>query len=65
MPPVPVTPEPAKPVIKGEGAKAGGKATVAVVSVNSLLTAGGVVLLAGLFGAGAWALVAGARKKNS
>ncbi|WP_326504141.1 LPXTG cell wall anchor domain-containing protein [Rothia nasimurium] len=64
VPPVPVTPEPAAPVIKGEGAKTGGEARVAGVPVAGLLTAGGV-LLAGLVGAGAWALVAGARKKNS
>lgn len=64
VPPVPVTSEPAKPVIKGEGAKTGGEARVAGIPVSGLLTAGGV-LLAGLVGAGAWALVAGARKKNS
>lgn len=65
VPPVPVTPEqPNKPVIKGEGAKTGSEARVAGIPVSGLLTAGGV-LLAGFVGAGVWALVAGARKKNS
>ncbi|MGV3016880.1 LPXTG cell wall anchor domain-containing protein [Rothia sp. 88186D007BW] len=73
-PVVPVTPEnpgtpdvttPSTPaVVKGEGAKAGGEATVAGIPVNVLL-AGGGVLLTGLIGLGTWALVAGARKKNS
>ncbi|MBF0807122.1 hypothetical protein E4U03_00590 [Rothia nasimurium] len=68
VPPVPVTPEqseqPGQPVVKGEGAQAGGEARVAGIPVSGLLTAGGV-LLAGLAGVGAWLLVAGARKKNS
>ncbi|MBF0807753.1 hypothetical protein E4U03_03855 [Rothia nasimurium] len=73
-PVVPVIPEnpgtpdvttPSTPaVVKGEGAKTGGEARVAGMPVAGLLTAGGV-LLAGFVGAGAWALVAGARKKNS
>ncbi|MFC6352655.1 LPXTG cell wall anchor domain-containing protein [Rothia nasimurium] len=64
VPPVPVTPEqPNKPVIKGEGAKTGGQATVAGIPVG-VLAAGGV-LFSAVVGAGLWLLVAGARKKNS
>ncbi|MBF0808478.1 hypothetical protein E4U03_07625 [Rothia nasimurium] len=65
-PVTPVTPEAGKntPVIKGEGARTGGEASVAGLPVGGLVAAGGV-LLAGLAAIGAWALVHGARKKNS
>lgn len=56
VPPVPVTPaQPHQPVIKGEGAKTGGEATVAGVPVAGV-AAGGLALLVAAGGGLWWAL---------
>ena len=47
VPPVPVTPtQPHQPVVKGEGAKTGGQASVAGIPVGAVVAGGGLLLAA-------------------